>query len=71
MKITNSAVVALSTAALVASNDGFAQDEEEAHHSVDQIIVTAKPLARTVEELAQPVSVLHLSLIHISEPTRL
>ena len=59
MKITNSAVVALSTAALVASNDGFAQDEEEAHHSVDQIIVTAKPLARTVEELAQPVSVLH------------
>jgi iron complex outermembrane receptor protein len=59
MKITNCAVVALSTAALIASNNGFAQDEEEAHHSVDQIIVTAKPLARTVEELAQPVSVLH------------
>ena len=59
MKIPNCAVVALSTTALVASNNGFAQDEEEAHHSVDQIIVTAKPLARTVEELAQPVSVLH------------
>lgn len=59
MKFSSPAVVALSTTALIASASVFAQDEEEAHHSVDHIIVTAKPLARTVEELAQPVSVLH------------
>jgi iron complex outermembrane receptor protein len=35
-----------------------AQDDEDAHHGIDQIIVTATPLARTVEDLAQPTSVL-------------
>ncbi len=58
MKLTSRAVVALSTTALVASANVLAQDEDDAHHSIDQIIVTAKPLPRTVEELAQPTSVL-------------
>lgn len=34
-----------------------AQEEDE-HHTLDEIIVSATPLARTVEELAQPTSVL-------------
>ena len=59
MKFSSVAVVALSTTALAAPANVLAQDEEHAHHSVDQIIVTAKPLARTVEELAQTVTVLH------------
>ena len=59
MKFSTPAVVVLSTTALAASANVFAQDEKEAHHSVDHIIVTAKPLARTVEELAQPVTVLY------------
>ena len=37
----------------------IAQDaDEDAHHEIDQIVVTATPLSRTVEELAQPTSVL-------------
>src|SRR5210317_674094 len=35
-----------------------AQDDEDAHHLVDQVVVTAQPLSRTVEQLAQPTSVL-------------
>ncbi|MBT8083764.1 MAG: TonB-dependent receptor [Woeseia sp.] len=35
-----------------------AQSEEDAHHEIDQIVVTATPLGRTVEELAQPTSIL-------------
>mgnify|MGYP001820399632 CR=1 FL=1 len=37
----------------------LAQDDEDAHHQIDQIVVTATPLSRTVEDLAQPTSVLH------------
>ena len=59
MKILSPAVVALSTTALVASLNVFAQDSEDAHHSIDQIVVTAKPLPRTVGELAQPTTVLY------------
>lgn len=59
MKFLFRAVVALSTTALVASPNVFAQDDEDAHHAIDQIIVTATPLARAVEDLAQPTSVLH------------
>ncbi len=59
MKFTNYAVVALATTALVASPDVAAQDDEDVHHTIDQIIVTATPLARAVEDLAQPTSVLH------------
>ena len=35
-----------------------AQDDEDAHHAIDQIVVTATPLGRTVEELAQPTTIL-------------
>lgn len=59
MKITNCVVVALSTTAMVGSHEAFAQDDEDPHHTIDQIIVTATPLARAVEDLAQPTSVLH------------
>jgi iron complex outermembrane receptor protein len=37
----------------------LADDNEDAHHQIDQIIVTATPLARAVEDLAQPTSVLY------------
>jgi len=37
----------------------FAQNsDDDAHHEIDQVIVTATPLSRTVEELAQPTTVL-------------
>lgn len=58
MKITIRAVVAMSTAAIVSSTGAYAQDDEDTHHAIDQIVVTATPLSRTVEELAQPTSVL-------------
>ncbi len=58
MKLRNFAVVALSTTALTVAADAYAQDEEDLQHSIDQIIVTAKPLPRTVEELAQPTSIM-------------
>jgi len=35
-----------------------AQDDEDAHHQIDQVVVTATPLGRTVEELAQPTTIL-------------
>lgn len=59
MKFTNYAVVAFATTAFVAPPDALAQDDEDTHHTIDQIIVTATPLARAVEDLAQPTSVLH------------
>ena len=47
--------VALSlTPALVA-----AQDADDAQHEIDQIVVTATPLSRAVEDLAQPATVLY------------
>ena len=59
MKTKN--LLALSVAAtFVAPTAVFAQDsaDEDAHHELDQIVVTATPLARTVEELALSTSVL-------------
>jgi iron complex outermembrane receptor protein len=35
-----------------------AQEDDDSHHLIDQIVVTAQPLSRTVEQLAQPTSVL-------------
>ncbi len=47
-------------AAVLAPASVLAQEEDnDAHHEIDQIIVTATPLSRTVEELAQPTTVLH------------
>jgi iron complex outermembrane receptor protein len=37
----------------------WAQSDEDAHHEIDQIVVTATPLSRTVENLAQPTTVLY------------
>jgi iron complex outermembrane receptor protein len=59
MNSTNCAVVAIATTALGASVSALAQDDEDAHHEIDQIVVTATPLARTVEQLAQPTTVLY------------
>jgi iron complex outermembrane receptor protein len=39
--------------------DATAQDDQDAHHQIDEIVVTATPLSRTVEDLAQPTSVLY------------
>jgi len=36
-----------------------AQEDDDAHHQMDEVVVTATPLSRTVENLAQPTSVLH------------
>jgi len=58
MKITNrfsmAAAIAVCTSPLVAS----AQSNEDTHHQIDQIIVTASPLRSTVEQLAQPITVI-------------
>lgn len=35
-----------------------AQDDDDGHHLIDEVIVTAQPLSRTVEQLSQPTSVL-------------
>ena len=44
---------------LVASASAVAQDErDDQHHELEEIIVTATPLARTVEQLAQPTGVI-------------
>lgn len=53
-------ILALSVASTFVTPDSvIAQDAvEDAHHEIDQITVTATPLSRTVEELAQPTSVL-------------
>ena len=49
--------VALAVATLPAN--ALAQEGEDAHHEIDEVIVTATPLSRTVEKLAQPTSVLY------------
>jgi iron complex outermembrane receptor protein len=58
MKPINSIATASAVAVLLAS-PALAQDEEDVHHTIDQIIVTATPLSRAVEDLAQPASILY------------
>lgn len=53
-RIAMATAVAVSAAPAIAS----AQDDEDAHHGIDNIIVTATPLSSTVQDLAQPASVL-------------
>jgi iron complex outermembrane receptor protein len=55
----NCFAMASAIAIYVAPSLAAAQDDEDAHHQIDQIVVTATPLSRTVEDLAQPTSVLH------------
>lgn len=55
IRIAIATAVAVSNVPIVAS----AQDDKDAHHEIDQIIVTATPLSRTVENLALPAAVLY------------
>ena len=58
MNTYNRVAMAVAIATAVAPVTSAAQDDEDGHHEIDQIIVTATPLSRTVEELAQPTTVL-------------
>jgi iron complex outermembrane receptor protein len=59
MKPMNYFAMASAIVFYVAPRLASTDDNVDAHHHVDQIIVTATPLARAVEDLAQPTSVLH------------
>ncbi len=41
-----------------AAGSAFAENGEDEHHDLEEIIVKAKPIERTVEELAQPIAVI-------------
>ncbi|MBT8077491.1 MAG: TonB-dependent receptor [Gammaproteobacteria bacterium] len=61
MKTRNSgAALAIASGAVVlcSTYDLRAQEREDDHHTLDEITVTAAPLSRTVEQLAQPTQVL-------------
>ncbi|MGI9224334.1 MAG: TonB-dependent receptor [Woeseiaceae bacterium] len=58
MKYLYRTAMAVAIAFLAAPVIVSAQDDEDGHHEMDQIVVTATPLSRTVEQLAQPMSVL-------------
>ena len=47
-----SIATALAAAASCATGSTFAQENDDAHHQIDEIVVTAAPLSRTVEQLA-------------------
>ncbi len=59
MKTANRIAIATAIAISAAPHIAYTQDDEDAHHQIDQIVVTATPLSRTVENLAQPTSVLY------------
>jgi len=59
MKLTNRIAMASVVVVFATPPVASAQDNEDAHHEIDQIVVTATPLGRTVEELAQPTTILH------------
>ena len=46
------------TAGMYLTSANAAEQEQDEHHTLDEIIVSATPLSRTVEELAQPTSVI-------------
>jgi len=58
MKLTNRISMATAVVAFAVPPVASAQDDEDAHHQIDQVVVTATPLGRTVEELAQPTTIL-------------
>ena len=58
MRYSDAIALAVATAMIAPSANAQAQDDEDSHHEIDQIIVTAAPLSRTVEELAQPTTIL-------------
>jgi iron complex outermembrane receptor protein len=59
MKTSIFAAVAVTAAVSATPFASSAQEADDAHHEIDQIVVTASPLSRTVEELAQPTTVLY------------
>lgn len=59
MKTKFTSTLALAGVPLLISPLAYAQEDDDAHHEIDNIIVTATPLSRTVEQLAQPTTVLH------------
>lgn len=59
MKFTNRIATATAVAVSAVPAVVSAQEaDDDAHHDIDNIIVTATPLSRTVEDLAQPTTVL-------------
>ncbi|MDG2376086.1 MAG: TonB-dependent receptor [Woeseiaceae bacterium] len=58
MRYSDAIALAVATAMIVPSANAQVQDDEDSHHEIDQIIVTVAPLSRTVEELAQPTTIL-------------
>ena len=59
MKNMNPVAMAVAVALYAVPAASMAQDDDDEHHGMDHIVVTATPLERTVENLAQPASVLH------------
>ena len=59
MKNSNRIGMAAAVTVCVASTAASAEDREDGHHQIDQIVVTATPLSRKVEDLAQPTSILY------------
>ncbi len=58
MKNHNPVAMAVAVALTGVPVSAIAQGDEDPHHGIDQIVVTATPLSSTVESLAQPASVL-------------
>ena len=58
MHYPNPISMAIAVVMLLAPPIASAQSDDDAHHEIDQIVVTATPLGRTVEELAQPTTIL-------------
>ena len=72
MKISISAALGaalISSAALAQSGPNSAAQDE--HHQLNEIIVTAKPLERTVEQLAQPATVLTGATLTLAQSSSL
>ena len=61
---------AATVVALLAVNPvAFAQEDSETHHQIDEVVVTATPLKRTVEQLAQPTSILRGEELALKQST--
>ena len=79
MKIDFKLIMSLLILASLTSFQATAQEveveEEDEDEVVEEVVVTGSRIARDPNELAQPITIIsgeeYLSLIHISEPTRL
>ncbi len=68
---TTAGVVAVGSIAFGSAfaDEGHVGHEQDEHYQLDEIIVEAAPLGRTVEQLAQPTSVLTGDLLELSQST--